>query len=86
MSWESAAGLAACGLTLYRVIYKYYNDFHPRKRVLITGTYSPQCGIHLYSYCLSGGSTSVGQMAIQITKLSSGYVVASCSKASEAGV
>ena len=64
MSWESAAGLTACSLTSYRTIYKYYNDFHPRKRVLITGTYSLWCGIHSYSYCLSGRSTSIGRMAI----------------------
>ena len=47
---------------------------------------APRPAIYSYSDCSPGGSTSVGRMAIQIAKLSGGYVVASCSKASEAGI
>lgn len=87
MSWESAAGLSSCGVTSYQAIFKYYDNYHPGQRVLVVG----EClalnpSFFSYLELSKGGSTSVGRTAIQIAKLSGGYVVASCSKVSEAGV
>lgn len=37
MSWESAAGLSASGITAYRSLFKYYGSFISGQRVFVHG-------------------------------------------------